>query len=586
MITFRKILMGGSGKQLSRYLLATYTLLNDFGEFATAVIGWESQGMWRQDMALELAGALGVDPTRPLSEEGLARLLTGCRSDTCKKWTRKKREIAAVDLQAAPHKSVTIAIILATSQTERAALLHAVRQANNYAMRALAVPLGAARIGNGGSKGRIQGDAGWISFLHFTARPTSGLRNGPNDQVTITNSIIPCDPQIHIHNVWFNLLFCNDGKFRALDLEQLRHVKEFGGIFQAKLADLLRKLGIKVRLDSTECATVIDAVPDALSKVFSKGRRNTEAKALKFADEQGYDWAELPIRRRWKILHQAASRRISRQDGDGSLERWNAEAAAAGFQYTTCMTGTAPVALTREQRMEQAYDFVARRLTAELCAAPSVRMEVARSWAARSLIGVGIESPNDVNVIIAMLRDRGITVGNLSCNLIFPEFWDKWSHTRAVRILPDPWSPVRTHGTTGERSSARDRGRDEHRRWLTALVNEVPGLLWRSTADGSWIWMSAQWRDYTGLSERASRDHGWLDAVHPDERVTILTALQAAAECGHYEVICRLRCAADGTWRRFQSRAVLWRSSPAHGTSAGHAAEWLGIFTDVDDLMQ
>ena len=54
--------------------------------------------------------------------------------------------------------------------------------------------------------------------------------------------------------------------------------------------------------------------------------------------------------------------------------------------------------------------------------APSVRMEVARYWAARSLIGVGIESPNDVSVVIAMLRDRGITIGDMSCNLIFLQF--------------------------------------------------------------------------------------------------------------------------------------------------------------------
>jgi PAS domain-containing protein len=586
MITFRKIRIAGDGKRSSRYYLQTSTPSSDISEFVADLTGGASQAMWWQDMAREFAGKLGVDPPQPPSEEGLARLLTGRTADTGEKWTRKKREIAAVDLQTAPHKSVTVAIILATAETERAALLQAVRQASDYAMRALAVPLGVARIGQAGSKGRIQGDVAWFSLLQFAARPTSELQIDSNNQITITKTIIPCDPQIHIHNIWFNLLFCNDGKLRALDLAQLRHIKEFGGIFQAKLADLLRALGVKVRPDSTECATVVDAVADALCELFSKGHRNTEVKALKYAREQGYDWEALPVRRRWKILQQAASRRISRQDGQGNLERWQAEAAAAGFQYTTCMTGAAPLALTREQRMEQAYDFLARHLAAELWAAPSIRMEVARYWAARSLIGVGIESPNDVNVIIAMLRDRGITVGAMSCNLVFPESWDNVSHICAVWILPDPWRPVQARGTKEGRSSVHDRSQYGHRRWLTALVNEVPGLFWRSAADGYWIWASAQWRDYTGLSERASRDHGWLDAVHPDDRATMLAAWQEAADCGHYEVICRLRCAADGTWRRFQSRAVVWRSPPAPGKSADHAAEWLGIFTDVDELMQ
>src|SRR5690348_2868101 len=159
MITRRKILMGGNGRQRARYLLSTSTLVNDFGEFATAVTGWGLQGIWRRDMALELAGALGVISTQSPSEEGLGRLLAGRKADTGEKWTREKREVTAVDLHAAPHKSVTVAIILAESQTERAALLQAVRQANDYAMRALAVVLGVARSGHAGSKGRIQGDA-------------------------------------------------------------------------------------------------------------------------------------------------------------------------------------------------------------------------------------------------------------------------------------------------------------------------------------------------------------------------------------------------------------------------------------------
>ena len=142
------------------------------------------------------------------------------------------------------------------------------------------------------------------------------------------------------------------------------------------------------------------------------------------------------------------------------------------------------------------------------------------------------------------------------------------------------------HGARGARSGGHGRGRYADQRWLTALVDEVPVLFWRSAADSSWIWTSAQWRVYTGLSQQASLEHGLLDAVHPDDRATMLAAWQEAAECGHYEVICRLRCAADGTWRRFQNRAVPWRSPPTHSASAGQAAEWLGIFTDVDNLMQ
>ena len=245
--------MSETGQKLARYLLETRTLLNDLGEFATAVAEWDSQGIWRQKMAPELADALGVDPTQPLPEESLARLFAGRKVDIGEKWTRKKREIVAVDLTAAPHKSVSLAVILATSNAERAALLQAIRQANDYAMHALAARLGVARLGDGGSKGWIQGDIGWISVLHFTARPTSASRNGPHGQGVVTGKHVPCDPHIHIHNIDFNLVYCRDGKLRALDLGQLRHVKEFGSIFQARLAGLLRALNVRGRLDSTEC---------------------------------------------------------------------------------------------------------------------------------------------------------------------------------------------------------------------------------------------------------------------------------------------------------------------------------------------
>src|SRR5690242_11683300 len=192
MIAFRKILATGTGKQLSRYYPVANILLNDFDEFTADAARWESQGVWRQDMALELAGRLGIDPTQAPSEEDLYRLFVRRKADTGEKWTREKREIAAIDLQAAPHKSVTVAIVLANSKAERAALVQAVWQANDYAMRALAVSLGVARIGHAGSKGRIQGDASWISFLHFTARPTFGLRTGSDGHMMMTRAIIPC----------------------------------------------------------------------------------------------------------------------------------------------------------------------------------------------------------------------------------------------------------------------------------------------------------------------------------------------------------------------------------------------------------
>ena len=75
------------------------------------------------------------------------------------------------------------------------------------------------------------------------------------------------------------------------------------------------------------------------------------------------------------------------------MERSEAEALAAGWKHETCFTNERPLALKREQRLDAAYAFTARHLIEEFRTAAVLDLEVLRQWAARSLIGVGIDSP-------------------------------------------------------------------------------------------------------------------------------------------------------------------------------------------------
>ena len=60
---------------------------------------------------------------------------------------------------------------------------------------------------------------------------------------------------------------------------------------------------------------MIDAVPDAIRRWFSKGQRYIEAKGQAYARKTGRIWETMPEQWKCRIRTKAASRRISRQDG-------------------------------------------------------------------------------------------------------------------------------------------------------------------------------------------------------------------------------------------------------------------------------
>ena len=116
------------------------------------------------------------------------------------------------------------------------------------------------------------------------------------------------------------------------------------------------------------------------------------------------------------------------------------------------------------------------------------------------------------------------------------------------------------------------------RRELRTLLEGIPQLVWRSRDDGDWTWASPQWVSFTGLSVEASCGLGWLEAVHPDDRERARSAWSKARDAGGFHANYRIREAASGRYRWFQTRATPSREED------GEIAEWFGTSTDVDDL--
>ena len=113
---------------------------------------------------------------------------------------------------------------------------------------------------------------------------------------------------------------------------------------------------------------------------------------------------------------------------------------------------------------------------------------------------------------------------------------------------------------------------------LRVFVEGVPQLLWRCCDVGQWTWASPQWLAFTGQTQQQTHVHGWLDAVHPDDRAAVVAAWEAAVPAGLLDVEFRVRRASDGAYRWQRTR-----STPARD-EAGRIVEWLGSTTDVQDL--
>lgn len=110
-----------------------------------------------------------------------------------------------------------------------------------------------------------------------------------------------------------------------------------------------------------------------------------------------------------------------------------------------------------------------------------------------------------------------------------------------------------------------------------ALVEALGEIVWRTDARGRPEPPQPSWSTFTGQSDAAMANNGWLNAIHPDDRDTVRTAWARAAATGtRYDVEYRLR-RRDGAWRRMQVRGV-----PIWGED-GIIREWIGLHEDVTE---
>ena len=97
----------------------------------------------------------------------------------------------------------------------------------------------------GGEEELDPGAVGWVSFRHYTARPTLHVEDGPTGVTYLADVPVPGDPHAHIHNALFIVEVTEDGRIGSLDTQRLHAFAStsLGAYFQARLATAAARLG-------------------------------------------------------------------------------------------------------------------------------------------------------------------------------------------------------------------------------------------------------------------------------------------------------------------------------------------------------
>jgi PAS domain S-box-containing protein len=113
---------------------------------------------------------------------------------------------------------------------------------------------------------------------------------------------------------------------------------------------------------------------------------------------------------------------------------------------------------------------------------------------------------------------------------------------------------------------------------LSALIENVPQLIWAAGANGVSLYVNRFWTEYTGLPGEAGLD--WPEVIHPGDRARVTAAYAALLRdqgSGAWRVRMRRK---DGSHRFF-----LCRISPFFDRDHP-GIRWVGILTDIEAQLE
>jgi hypothetical protein len=330
-----------------------------------------------------------------------------------------KSRIGYIDLTFSAPKSLSVAWAFAPTNAERAMMHQAHSDAIESVMGIIEKEIGRARMGKGGKDGYEPGSIGWVSFDHYAARPTvavvtrdeQGYEATELHSVTGSDGRVPGDMQVHTHVAVFNVVQTASGRVGGLDLAQLDgRVHEWGALYQAYLADNLRRHGVEITLDARTEMARLGAVPERVAAHFSKRTVSGTEAARAYAQSRGLDWDSIDAEHKIRLLKSGVQDpRGAKSDDVSDLATWQKMAAAMGYRHRSVLRrDEIKPELSRDERLELAYQAAMPVLGKQFDRRAVIDGADARVAAAKGLIVAGIESAEDVDTLTRAFRERGI----------------------------------------------------------------------------------------------------------------------------------------------------------------------------------
>lgn len=117
----------------------------------------------------------------------------------------------------------------------------------------------------------------------------------------------------------------------------------------------------------------------------------------------------------------------------------------------------------------------------------------------------------------------------------------------------------------------------ESERRLSTLAEVMPGLVTLSDAEGYVTYVNPVYESYTGVPAPRLHGRGWLQIIHPDDRMVAVEKWQREyRQVEQYAAEYRFR-RADGVYRWHTTRAVPVRDAD------GRLVGWVGVCVDIED---
>jgi PAS domain S-box-containing protein len=141
----------------------------------------------------------------------------------------------------------------------------------------------------------------------------------------------------------------------------------------------------------------------------------------------------------------------------------------------------------------------------------------------------------------------------------------------------EPQQPLGTLSQSGANQSETQLRAQERAEQFRFLAEALPNLVWSFDADGRCMYANRRWTEYTGRTLDELTGHGWVSALHPDDRAdTMDTWSKAVREGSIFDVEHRIR-SASGDWHWFKTRGTPVRDE------SQQVVYWVGTCTDIED---